>query len=79
MSAANYEARAFGIKAGMRIGEAKQRCPNLLVVPYMFERYTEISEQVRIRFVCPIFFLCELLLCFVAREGHSLAQVPSLS
>jgi nucleotidyltransferase/DNA polymerase involved in DNA repair len=31
----------------MSIGEAKRLCPNLLVVPYMFDKYERISEQVR--------------------------------
>ncbi len=30
--AASYEAKAFGIKTGTQIGEAKQKCPNLQVV-----------------------------------------------
>jgi hypothetical protein len=46
VSAANYNARPFGVRAGMPIGEAKRLCPNLLVVPYMFEKYAEVSEQV---------------------------------
>lgn len=46
MSAANYEARAFGIRAGMMIADAKSRCPSLLVVPYEFEKYEEASLQV---------------------------------
>lgn len=28
---------------------AKQLCPDLIVVPYNFERYQEVSEQVRRR------------------------------
>lgn len=46
MSSANYEARAYGIRAGMFMGEAKSRCPHLLVVPYEFDKYQTISEQV---------------------------------
>ncbi len=46
VSSANYEAREFGIHAGMFMAEAKRLCPDLLVVPYEFERYTEVSEQV---------------------------------
>lgn len=44
MSAANYEARAFGIHAGMLIAAAKRACPDLIVMPYQFDRYTEVSE-----------------------------------
>jgi DNA repair protein REV1 len=47
VSSANYEARAFAIRAGMFMSEAKARCPGLLVVPYEFEKYEEVSEQVR--------------------------------
>lgn len=46
VSSANYEARAFGIRAGMFMSDAKARCPGLLVVPYEFDKYEEISEQV---------------------------------
>eukprot|EP00798_Chlamydomonas_sp_ICE-L_P021821 gene21821-28847_t len=46
ISAANYEARKFGVRSGMYMKPAKQMCPALIVVPYEFERYTEISEQV---------------------------------
>eukprot|EP00879_Flechtneria_rotunda_P028766 GHRR01030986.1.p1 GENE.GHRR01030986.1~~GHRR01030986.1.p1 ORF type:complete len:219 (+),score=84.02 GHRR01030986.1:502-1158(+) len=46
VSSANYEARAFGIRAGRSMSEAKSRYPDLLVVPYEFDKYEEISEQV---------------------------------
>lgn len=46
VSAANYEARAFGIRAGSFISRAKELCPHLIVMPYEFEKYQEISEKV---------------------------------
>eukprot|EP00873_Tetraselmis_striata_P038497 jgi/Tetstr1/458761/TSEL_045146.t2 len=46
ISSANYPARALGIRAGMWMGEAKKLCPDLLVMPYQFERYQEISDKV---------------------------------
>ncbi len=46
MSSANYEARAFGVRAGMFISEAKRLCPDIIVMPYMFEKYEAISEKV---------------------------------
>ncbi|KAF5827717.1 hypothetical protein DUNSADRAFT_184 [Dunaliella salina] len=55
VSAANYEARAFGVRAGYTIGAAKQMCPHVLVVPYMFDKYTEISEQVSGADLLPFF------------------------
>jgi len=44
----NYEARKFGVKKGMFLGQAKQLCPNLIVLPYDFEGYEQVSEQVAI-------------------------------
>ena len=46
ISSANYEARKFGIRASMFIAEAKKRCPHLIVMPYQFDKYEEVSEQV---------------------------------
>ena len=46
ISSANYEARKFGIKASMFIAEAKKRCPHLIVMPYQFDKYEDVSEQV---------------------------------
>jgi hypothetical protein len=46
VSSANYEARAFGIRAGMFIARAKQLCPDLIVMPYEFDKYEAISEKV---------------------------------
>jgi hypothetical protein len=48
VSAANYEARAYGVRAGQFMSDAKAACPQLLVVPYEFERYEETSLQVRV-------------------------------
>lgn len=42
----NYRARAFGVKKGMFLGRAKELCPDLIVLPYDFEGYEEVSEQV---------------------------------
>lgn len=56
VSSANYEARAFGVRAGMMMGDAKGRCPELVVVPYEFDKYDDASEAVRAdgdeRWVC---------------------------
>jgi len=40
----SYEARAFGVKTTMTVGEAKKLCPELIVVPPNFERYREHSR-----------------------------------
>lgn len=46
VSAANYAARQFGVHSGMWMGEAKRRCPALIVLPYDFEAYSKVAEQV---------------------------------
>jgi DNA polymerase-4 len=43
---ASYEARAYGVKTGMRIPEAKQLCPDLIRIPSHPERYAEISTAI---------------------------------
>ncbi|KAJ1456612.1 hypothetical protein M885DRAFT_170757 [Pelagophyceae sp. CCMP2097] len=46
ISTANYEARKFGVKAGMWLGSAKKLCPNLVTVPFEFEEYSSTAEDV---------------------------------
>lgn len=46
VSSANYEARKYGVSASMFIAKAKELCPDLIVVPYEFEKYEMVSEQV---------------------------------
>ncbi|MFD2551411.1 DNA polymerase IV [Bizionia sediminis] len=47
VSAASYEARKFGVKSAMSGMLAQRLCPDLLFVPTRFDRYREISKQVR--------------------------------
>lgn len=42
----SYEARARGIKTGMRLKEARRRCPNLIQRPARPERYATISKAI---------------------------------
>ncbi|MFA5628235.1 MAG: DNA polymerase IV [Thiohalomonadaceae bacterium] len=42
----SYEARAFGVKTGMRLREAWQLCPDLIQIPSRPERYAEVSSQI---------------------------------
>lgn len=43
---ASYEARAYGIKTGMRLPEAKQLCPELIRIPSHPERYAAASTAI---------------------------------
>ena len=46
LSSCNYLARNAGCRAGMRIARAKELCPNLIVMPYEFERYSAVAIDV---------------------------------
>ena len=47
VSAASYEARKFGVKSAMSSVIAKRNCPDLIFVKPRFDRYKEISQQIR--------------------------------
>lgn len=47
VSAASYEARKFGVRSAMSGIQAKRLCPELIFVKPRFERYHEISKQIR--------------------------------
>ncbi len=46
VTSATYEARPFGIRAGMPIQEAKRRCPHLILVEGNHSKYTEVSARI---------------------------------
>lgn len=43
---ASYEARGYGIRTGMRLHEARERCPELRLVPANNRLYTDISTRI---------------------------------
>lgn len=47
VSAASYEARKFGVRSAMSSVVAKRNCPDLIFVKARFDRYKEISRQIR--------------------------------
>ena len=50
VSAASYEARQFGVKSAMAGKLAAKLCPELIFVKTRFDRYREISNQIRTLF-----------------------------
>ena len=46
VSTASYEARRYGVHSAQSIVQAKQRCPNLIIVPCRHEHYKEVSLQI---------------------------------
>lgn len=47
VSAANYEARKYGVRSAMSGYLAKKNCPHIIFVKPRFTRYKEISKQLR--------------------------------
>lgn len=47
VAAASYEARKFGVRSAMSSKMAALKCPDLIFVAPRFERYKEISHQIR--------------------------------
>jgi DNA polymerase-4 len=44
--AASYEAKAFGVRTGTQIGEAKRMCPGLIVVEARHELYVDYHNRI---------------------------------
>lgn len=42
----SYEARAYGIKTGMRVKEARKLCPEFIQIPARPERYAQVSTAI---------------------------------
>ena len=47
VSAASYEARKFGVRSAMSGAMARKLCPELIFVRTNFDRYKEVSKQIR--------------------------------
>ncbi|KAH9057675.1 DNA repair protein [Lactarius vividus] len=45
IASASYEARKFGIKNGMNLQQARRLCPDVVTIPYEFERYRQLSLE----------------------------------
>jgi DNA polymerase-4 len=46
VSSASYEARRFGVRSAMPVGQALRLCPTAIVVRPHFDRYLDLSAQV---------------------------------
>jgi DNA polymerase-4 len=46
VASCSYEARRHGVRTGMRLAEARQRCRNLVVVPGEYPRYEQAARHI---------------------------------
>ncbi|MBY0232095.1 MAG: DNA polymerase IV [Gemmataceae bacterium] len=46
VASCSYESRPFGVRTGMRLGDARRLCPALVVVPGDYRRYEIASRQI---------------------------------
>mmetsp|Transcript_11852 Transcript_11852/g.24464 ORF Transcript_11852/g.24464 Transcript_11852/m.24464 type:complete len:787 (-) Transcript_11852:1170-3530(-) len=46
LSTCNYKAREYGVKKGMFLHQAKLLCPDIVILPYDYEGYEEVSSLV---------------------------------
>ena len=44
-SSLSYEAKAAGVKRGMRLSEIKRLCPNVIILPSDYETYSLLSKR----------------------------------
>lgn len=47
LTTCNYPARQFGLRSAMPVFQAKQLCPQVILLPVRFELYREVSAQIR--------------------------------
>ncbi|KAL9932735.1 hypothetical protein V8E36_008434 [Tilletia maclaganii] len=45
IASCSYEARAFGVRNGMSLGQARKYCPQIQAIPYAFQEYHDTSIQ----------------------------------
>ena len=46
IAAASYEAREFGVHSAMPTAQAKRLCPDLVLLPANFDKYTSVSREI---------------------------------
>jgi DNA polymerase-4 len=54
--AASYEAKAFGVKTGTQVGEAKKKCPGIILIAGNHADYAKYSHDITkaVELACPV-------------------------
>jgi DNA polymerase IV len=81
--AASYEAKAFGIKTGTPVWEARQKCPDIIVVNAQHGRYVEFHEAIlaEIWRHIPVTDICSIdeVACRLMDNENSVAAASALA
>jgi DNA polymerase IV len=78
--AASYEAKAFGVKTGTQVGEAKRMCPGIVLLEARHELYVEYHNRIvqaveRVVPVASILSIDEMACRLIGREQPLLAAL----
>ena len=58
--AASYEAKAYGVKTGTGVREARERCPGIVLVPAQHSHYVRVHARIH-RLIHEIIYVEEVL------------------
>lgn len=80
--AASYEARAYGIKTGTNVGQAKRQCPGLVLVKGRHEDYVRLHHEIlaAIETVLPIEKVCSIdeVACRISPQDRPVRRAIAL-
>jgi DNA polymerase-4 len=81
--AASYEARAYGIRTGTNVGDAKKACPQLRLVLADHERYIRVHHQIieAVETVLPVEKVCSIdeMVCQISPHQRGLDDAIALA
>jgi len=81
--AVSYEARPYGIKTGMNVGEARRRCPRLQLVKGNHENYVRIHHQIiaAVDTVLPVTKVCSIdeMVCRLSPQHREVGRAVELA
>jgi DNA polymerase-4 len=81
--AASYEAKAFGIKTGTKVGDAKRLCPGLILVPAAHGPYVRYHHKIieAIDTVIPVRAVCSIdeIACELTGSQQQIEKARELS
>jgi len=81
--AASYEAKAFGVKTGTPVYEAKKMCPGIICVPARHEHYVEFHHRIleEVDRHIPVSMVCSIdeVACRLMDNETTLARIQEIA